>query len=279
MIKIELCEGIFSSPLGFGCAPILGSVDATRARRALHCALDNGINHFDLARSYGYGEAERFVGDVLRGRRNEVVLASKFGIKANWKAKALTPVKPLIRWLKRGLSKPQSPNVAARNTLSIADRFHNRVNIDAKEMRNSLMQSLKALQTDHLDYFFIHEPVTSISNIDDLICEAEKLKEEGKIRAFGLAYATQHEDLHLKYLESLDVLQFNKPVTANSYKSAVENRGLKPNILFSVMNNKPIATQHVDMLKQLMKDFPKSVILCSMFNEEHIRQNVKSVIS
>ena len=62
MKQIELSTGISSSVLGFGCAPILGSVDGRTAARAVACALDNGITHFDLARSYGYGAAEGFIG-------------------------------------------------------------------------------------------------------------------------------------------------------------------------------------------------------------------------
>ena len=57
MKKVELVKGIQSSVLGFGCAPILGSVGAKTATRAIDCAIDCGITHFDLARSYGYGEA------------------------------------------------------------------------------------------------------------------------------------------------------------------------------------------------------------------------------
>ncbi len=98
MRTVELVRGIKSSVVGFGCAPILGSVDGKKAKRAIHLALDNGINHFDLARSYGYGEAEKFVGKLLKGKRNEVVLASKFGIRANWKATLLRPVKPILRY-------------------------------------------------------------------------------------------------------------------------------------------------------------------------------------
>ena len=75
---------------------------SARRRRssALGCALDEGINHFDIARSYGYGEAEAFLGKFFKGRRDEVVIASKFGIRATWKAGLLRPLKPAVRTLR-----------------------------------------------------------------------------------------------------------------------------------------------------------------------------------
>ena len=100
MRKVNIAPGVDSSVLGFGCAPILGAVGAKTAQRALGCALDEGINHFDVARSYGYGEAEAFLGKFFKGRRDEVVIASKFGIRATWKAGLLRPLKPAVRTLR-----------------------------------------------------------------------------------------------------------------------------------------------------------------------------------
>jgi len=62
-------KGINSSVLGFGCAPILGSKNYKISKKAIELAMENGINHFDLARSYGYGEAENFVGKLIKGKR------------------------------------------------------------------------------------------------------------------------------------------------------------------------------------------------------------------
>src|SRR5215472_2399018 len=75
--------GLRASELGFGCAPIMGRVGAAQARRALDAAYDRGVRYFDAARSYGYGEAEDFLGRFLQGKRSGVVLATKFGIVAH----------------------------------------------------------------------------------------------------------------------------------------------------------------------------------------------------
>ncbi len=275
MKKVELVKGISSSVLGFGCAPILGSVGAKTALRALDCALDCGITHFDLARSYGYGEAEQFLGKVIKNKRSDVVLASKFGITANWKAQALKPAKPILRFVLGKLkSKPGDKPVQAVNTGAVvADRFHDRLPINGKTMRSSLEKSLKALGTDYLDYLFVHEPLETIADIDDLAATAQLLKKEGKIRAWGLAFMRSQQHLHQAYLDRFDVLQFDNSPGVQEYDSIVADRGKKANVIFSPLRGGSTLLKPAEKLNKLFDDFPQSVILCSMFNEQHLRAN------
>ena len=272
MRKVELVKGIQSSALGFGCAPILGSVGTKTALRALDCALDCGINHFDMARSYGYGEAESFVGKVMKGKRDQVIIASKFGITANWKAKILRPAKPLVRFVREKLATNTSQK-PVQITNTVADRFHNRLVPDGKLMRKSLEESLRALGTDYLDYFFLHEPLQSVPDIDELTGIAEMLKTEGKIRAWGLAFMRADEHLHHTYLNRFDVLQFDNSPGEKGYDAVVADRGQKGNVIFSPLRGSTTNLQPIEKLGKVFNDFPNSVILCSMFNEQHIKEN------
>ncbi len=275
MKTVQLVNGIHSSVIGFGCAPILGSVSAMKAERALSFALECGINHLDLARSYGYGDAEFFVGKLIKGRRNRIVLASKFGIVANWKAKVLKPLKPVVRYLRRKPAHEAIPSTpSAVTTSTIGDAFHNRIELRGIPMRKSLEQSLKALNTDHLDYFFVHEPLTKLAYIDELSETAAALKSEGKIRAWGLAYYKSQENLHAQYLSRFDILQFNNSPGAIGYKESVSARGNLPNVFFSPLRGGTKELPPTDKLRALIRDFPKTVILCSMFKQAHIRENV-----
>ena len=280
MRTVELIKGISSSVLGFGCAPILGSVDAKSAKRALEFAFDNGVNHLDLARSYGFGEAEKFIGEFVKGKRQEVVIASKFGIKPNWKASLLKSVKPIVRTLrgkpKKNKDERQTATVAP--TKNMSDYFLDRIlPLRGKDMRNSLEKSLKELNTDYLDYFFIHEPHSTLPYIQELLEMADKLKTEGKIRAFGLAYMQAQRQLHETYINSFDLLQFNCSPGITDYDKFVLNRGIEPNIIFSPLRGGSNIIKPVDKLKKLLNDFPKSVVLCSMFNPEHLKQNISGV--
>jgi len=276
MRKVELAKGIHSSILGFGCAPIMGSVDATTGKRALAYALDVGVNHLDLARSYGYGEAEKFVGKLIKGKRQDLVLASKFGIIANWKANLIAPVKPIVRYalsqIKR--NKPTiEKSTEPQNGATIANRFLERVPISSTWMKKSLEKSLKALGTDYLDCLFIHEPEATLLNIDELLMAADQLKQQGKIRALGLACMRSQMPLHSNYMNKFDVLQFDNSPGAPGYDKAVNDRGTLSNVIFSPMRGGSEQISPADKLKQLYTDFPNSVILCSMFNTAHIAAN------
>src|SRR5690348_1908156 len=89
-----------SSALAFGCGSMLGRVGRRQSLRAIAQALDAGITHFDIARSYGYGEAEALLGEALKGaRRDRVVIATKLGLAPPRAASWLRPLKPLARAL------------------------------------------------------------------------------------------------------------------------------------------------------------------------------------
>src|SRR5215210_8206817 len=67
------------STVGLGCNNFGRRLDLDATRAVVEAALEAGINHFDTAESYGDGESERFLGEILRRRREEVVIATKFG--------------------------------------------------------------------------------------------------------------------------------------------------------------------------------------------------------
>lgn len=277
MRTVELTKGVRSSVLGFGCAPILGAVDGREAARALDTAFACGVNHFDLARSYGYGEAERFFGKWLCGRRDKVVLASKFGIRATWRASLLRPLKPLVRALRPRAGGAPDDAGASASAPPRCDPFHERVPLRAVEMRKSLEASLKALGTDHLDVFFVHEPKGGLPYLDDLADTAQILKKEGKIRAWGLAFDWSDRKPLATGLGAFDVLQFNASPGAAHYGEALSDHGSAPNVLFSPMRQRGgLAPQ--EALRKLWNDFPNSVVLCSMFDPAHIRANVSAAV-
>jgi aryl-alcohol dehydrogenase-like predicted oxidoreductase len=77
-------SGIEVSPMGIGCWAIGGSgwgggADDEESVRGIHKALEMGINFFDTADVYGAGHSERILGQALAGRRDQVVIATKFG--------------------------------------------------------------------------------------------------------------------------------------------------------------------------------------------------------
>lgn len=272
MRRVLLAPGVESSVLGFGCAPILGSVGAWVAGRAMGCALEAGINHFDVARVYGYGQAERFVGSFLKERRTEVVIASKCGMEATPWAMALRPLKPLVRFLRRGRSSP-APVSVRRDT-----RLMRHVPITATQMQRSLEHSLRALHTDYLDIFLLHEPDWGALDWVDIAECAQRLKQQGKIRAFGAAFYRSTRAPAEAAHACLDLLQFDCPGPGADYEEVRRVRGGEANVLFSPFRSAGSAADPGDTLQQLWRDFPRSVVLSSMFNPDHIRKNAAKVV-
>jgi len=68
------------SRLGFGCVRLTHEQSEASAIRTLECALDFGMTHFDVARLYGMGNAERILGTFAASRRSRLTIATKVGL-------------------------------------------------------------------------------------------------------------------------------------------------------------------------------------------------------
>lgn len=166
--------------LGFGCAPLMGRVGRADSIQALAAAEDAGINFFDTARSYGYGESEGLLGTFLKGRRHKAVICTKFGIlptRGGWKQK----VKPLAQAAIRvfpGLRKHARKQAAGQ---SVSGQFSLSV------LRESFETSLRELQTDYVDMLIMHAAPMSVLDQDDLLEAMQRLVESGKVRMAGIS--------------------------------------------------------------------------------------------
>jgi aryl-alcohol dehydrogenase-like predicted oxidoreductase len=104
-------SGIKISPLGLGCWAIGGpwlfnggqagwsKVDDAESTRAIHRALELGVNFFDTAANYGAGHSERLLGKAIHGHRDQVVIATKFGYHVDEAAKEVIHYDESVRKL------------------------------------------------------------------------------------------------------------------------------------------------------------------------------------
>ncbi|MDX6705492.1 MAG: D-threo-aldose 1-dehydrogenase [Solirubrobacteraceae bacterium] len=174
--------GLELTRLGFGCSGLMRVTSARARQELLGAALDAGIQHFDVARMYGLGAAEGELGRFARGRRDQITIATKFGIEP---AAGLGP-----------LARFQQPARALLNRLPALRRalkrrdqsFNAPRRYDAASAKHSLETSLRELMVDYVDLFFVHDPApTDDVRVDDLIEILTSLREAGKIRAWGVS--------------------------------------------------------------------------------------------
>lgn len=161
-------SGIEVSPLGLGCWAVGGpwlfngsqagwsAVDDAESLRAIHRALDLGVNFFDTAANYGAGHSERLLGQAFKGCRDRVVIATKFGYQVDEAAKVVVHYD----------EKEEESDVASR-------------------LRSELEASLKRLDTDYVDVYQLHVWGLSIERALEARDVLEELVKEGKVRTYG----------------------------------------------------------------------------------------------
>jgi len=142
-------------PVGLGTNAVGGQkyypdITDEDGRRVLHAALEHGVNFWDTAYTYGPKRSEEIIGEVLKetGRRTEIVLASK----------------------------------AAHDDSTGETVFNNRPEF----LKQAVEDSLRRLQTDYIDLFYIHFPDDSTPKYE-AVGALKQLKDEGKIRAIGVS--------------------------------------------------------------------------------------------
>lgn len=158
------------SVVGLGCNNFGMRIDADASKRVVDAALEAGINYFDTAESYGKGTSEEYLGAALAGRRDDAVIATKWG--GAWRPIEDTP--------------PGHPDV----------------------VRSSVDDSLRRLGVDHIDHFQLHLPDTDTPIADTLGVLAE-LRDAGKIREIGCSnFSAAQLDEAASVAADLDVAPF-----------------------------------------------------------------------
>ena len=157
--------GIRVSEIGFGTWGLGGNAQgavaygATRDEEsiaALRAACERGVNFFDTADFYGFGHSEKVLGEALRGRRDQAVIATKGGLLDASGAQDFSPA----------------------------------------HLRRALEASLQRLGTDYVDLYQLHSPpIDLLARQPEILDGLEDLRREGKVRAYGASVRSPDEGL------------------------------------------------------------------------------------
>lgn len=144
-------SGLMVSAVGIGCNAFSRRVDADGVGAILDAAQETGVTLLDTSDTYGIepGSSEQLIGEALRGRRDEFVLATKFGMDM------------------RGANGPDHGVRGSR-----------------RYVRRAIEASLRRLQTDHVDLYQLHTP-DPITPIEETLSVLDDLVREGKVRYVG----------------------------------------------------------------------------------------------
>jgi len=178
--------GLTTSRLGFGTSLLMARLNRSQSVRLLETAFDSGITHFDTARLYGYGEAEVALGDLLRRRRDQVTVTTKFGILPPRRSVVLNAVKSIARKVVVLQPRLREPFRRKAESMIKSGVF------DIPVLTQSLETSLKALGTDYVDILLLHECTETDTRNPKILAFLENLQSTGKIRAFGIATSAIH---------------------------------------------------------------------------------------
>lgn len=139
---------LFVSEMGLGCMSL--GTNTEKGIRIIHEALHLGINFIDTADLYDFGLNEKIVGKAIKGRRDEVIVATKVG----------------NRWTREKDGWTWDPS--------------------AQYIKEEVKESLRRLQTEYIDLYQLHGG-TIEDSIDETIAAFEDLKKEGLIRHYGIS--------------------------------------------------------------------------------------------
>jgi aryl-alcohol dehydrogenase-like predicted oxidoreductase len=160
-----------------------GNTDDEISKKAIHTALDNGVNLIDTADVYGFGHSEELIAQVIqeRGQKEKVIIATKAG----------NNFYPFQN--EKHNSTPANPDYSKRHLIFAAE------------------QSLKRLKRDYLDVLQLHSPSTELLVRDEPWETLMKLKEQGKILHAGLSVQsfkeTEQAFLLDEHNDILDIIQ------------------------------------------------------------------------
>jgi len=201
--------GLKVSEVGFGAWAIggnahgnsYGPTDDKQSLAAIERALEFGCNFFDTADVYGHGHSEELLGQALRGRRSEVIIATKVG----------------------------------------GDFYHGtpRMNFNSDYLEVALGKSCERLGSDYIDLYQLHNPPVQLVKDGRVFKTLEKLQASGKVRHYGISIHDPQEGLLAMRDHELGAIQVAFNILRQEAKNQLFREATKNNV--GIIAREPLA--------------------------------------
>lgn len=285
------------SKLGFGCASLGSRIPRRKGLQALTRAFDVGVTWFDVAPSYGDGQAELLLGEFARSRRQLLQIVTKIGLS------------PPMPTLMQRLARPplQAVLAAVPQVRTIVRRRRpaaTKVELSAAFINESLERSLRRLQTDYVDVLALHAVEPHQATDPEIISALESIVARGTARLIGIASTPRAAAIGMRKSGVYGLAQFaNNPfetgieefrsyndecdvatVTHSAFGGSGGSESLINNLstdqaLFSAFLSAGYTGTIAQMAADYLADYaidsnPNGVVVMSMFKPSHLTANV-----
>lgn len=194
------------SEIGLGCQSLGGGLyyrDDRESVYTLHQSVAAGVNFFDVSDHHTQGVSEEILGKAFRGRRDEVIITTKSGYcytpLGNLGLKARHMIRPISIMLR-----------PFKRSLHLMRASQGRYNFSPAYIKQAVEKSLRRLETDYIDLYQLYKPNVEImknADFQDTLGALEDLKQQGKIRYYGIACQWVHEALHCLDISGISSVQ------------------------------------------------------------------------
>jgi aryl-alcohol dehydrogenase-like predicted oxidoreductase len=268
--------------LGFGCVPLTTLASPAAARDLLEGVLDLGIHHFDTAPIYGQGYSEKLLGEFLRENRSKVTVATKFGSLPRRPPALPTWVAlPLNNFRKAWSLRQGGQSVPIRADAAWSPM---RRSISRSDVAAAFDSSRRALRTDFIDLYLLHEAVPSALEPEafELL---QDLRSGGHIHQLGIA--ANHNSYQLLTREQVsawDVLQYESGPAWTGSDGLMARFPDQTHIFHSCLRGVDCTRMGGEdtpggVLADRLSKNPKGKVLFSSTNIDHVSTNVRVVAS
>jgi hypothetical protein len=261
-VRTIIGTDIETSQLGLGTHSLHWLARQARQDLLTH-AYELGIRYLDTAPLYGAGLAEREIGHFARGRRDRLVITTKFGIPVNTTlsripgaSTALSAARLIVRRLRRGAGRGNLPR-----------------DFSAAAALQSVERSLRALRSDYIDILYLHAPTLGALGDPEALADAlEELRQAGRIRYCGVSgtrrECTEVAAAHPRLAQIVQMDLFGEHA-APGYPHPQQ----APNVAVSLWELPRVDAEHLSparlqaRLSEMRRTAPESVLLLSTRRE------------